>query len=84
MTDDFEGYFLYKGRLFLLDTPFVNIELSMLGQPADESLFSEVEGHLCRFNHLLSFLFPLAFLRYTLTPFNPPKALLLAHGQSVK
>ncbi len=84
MTDDFEGYFLYKGRLFLLDTPFVNIELSMLGQPADEALFAEVEGHLTRFNHLLSIFFPIAFLRYFFTPFNPPKALLQAHGQTAR
>lgn len=81
MTDDFEGYFLYKDRLFLLDTPFVNIELSMLGQPADALLFEEVERHLCRFNNWLNFLSPFAFVRYLFTPFNPPKQLLQLHGQ---
>lgn len=81
MTDDFEGYFLYKSRLFLLETPFVNIELSMLGQPADEVLWAEVEGHLRNFNNWLNFLFPLAFARYLFMPFNPPKQLLQAHGQ---
>lgn len=81
MTDDFEGYFLYKGRLFLLGTPFVNIELSMLGLPADDPLWSEVEGHLKNFNNWLNVFFPLAFARYLFVPFSPPKRLLQAHGQ---
>jgi hypothetical protein len=84
MTDDFEAYFLYKGRLFVLETPFVNIELSMLGQPGDETLFGEVEDHLKRFNVWLSLFFPLAFARYVFVPFSPPKQLLQAHGQTVK
>ena len=84
MTDDFEGYFTYKGRLFVLETPFVNIELAMLGQPADQALWEEVEEHLKRFNNWLNFLSPLAFARYLLTPFNPPKALLQAHGQETR
>jgi hypothetical protein len=81
MTDDFEGYFLYKSRLFLLETPFVNIELSMLGQPANEVLWAEVEAHLRNFNNWLNVLFPLVFARYLFVPFNPSKQLLQAHGQ---
>ena len=81
MTDDFEGYFLYKSRLFLLETPFVNVELRMLGQPADEPLWAEVEGRLKDFNLWLIVLSPLAFLRYFFSPFNPPSELLQAHGQ---
>ena len=83
MTDDFEGYFLYKGRLFVLETPFVGIELGMLGQPDDQPLWGEVEAYLQKFNNWLSLLSPLAFARYLFTPFNPSKQLLRDHGQLV-
>ena len=81
MTDDFEGYFLYKGRLFVVETPFVNIELGMVGQPNDEALWAEVELHLQKFNNWLNLLSPFAFARYLFTPFNPSTQLLRGHGQ---
>ena len=80
MTDDFEAYFLYKGRLFVLETPFVNLWLSLIGQPADEPLFAEVEAHLQRFSHLMHIFIPFALLRYFFTPYNPPQELLREHG----
>ena len=80
MTDDFEAYFLYKGRLFVLETPFVNLWLSLIGQPGDEPLFAEVETHLQRFSHLMHVLTPFALLRFLLTPYNPPQKLLREHG----
>ena len=82
MTDDFEAYFLYRDRLFVLETPFVNIELRMLGQPADAPLWNEVEAHLKNFSKWLVLLSPLAFARYLLVPFNAPESLLQAHGQT--
>lgn len=83
MTDDFEGYFFYKDRFFVLETPFVNIEFEMLGQPDDQLLWDEVEAHLQKFNNWLTLLSPLAFARYLFTPFNPSKQLLRDHGQFV-
>ena len=76
------GYFLYKGRLFLLETPFVNIELRRVGSPPDQVLYDEVEAHLKRFNNWLNLLSPLAFARYIFTPFNPPAELLEKHEHS--
>lgn len=84
LTDDFEAYFIYKGRLFVLQTPFVNPWVSLLGQPPDEQLFSEVESQVQSFPQWLHLLTPLAILRYIFTPFNPPLALLHQHGAMPK
>ena len=45
-TDDFEAYFTYKGRLFVLNTPFVQVWVSLVGQPPDDVAFSEVEAQV--------------------------------------
>jgi hypothetical protein len=80
LTDDFEAYFLYKGRLFLMETPFVNVWVSLVGQPADEPLFSEVEAQIREFSAWAYFVAPFAIVRYFFTPFNPPPGLLKKHG----
>jgi hypothetical protein len=76
LTDDFEAFFQYKGRLFVLETPLVDLWLSMIGEPADDSLFAEVETHLQRFNRWSQYLAPVAVLRYLFTPLNPPRHML--------
>jgi len=83
LTDDFEAYFLYRGRLFVMSTPFVHVWISLLGQPTDEQLFSEVEKHVQHFSAWAYLLAPLAVVRYVFTPFNPPAELLQQHGQSL-
>jgi hypothetical protein len=80
LTDDFEAYFLYKGRLFVMETPFVNVWVSLVGQPTDEQLFSEVESQVQQFSAWAYFLAPLAIVRYFFTPFNPPLKLLQQHS----
>jgi hypothetical protein len=80
LTDDFEAYFVYKGRLFVMETPLVNVWISLVGQPEDEALFAELEKHVQSYNCWRS-LFPLLLpFRYLFTPFNPPRELLLKHG----
>jgi len=73
MTDDFEGYFLYKNRLFLMQTPFVNVWVSLLGQPADEGLFREIETHVQGYSPFNLLLAPLAIARFFFLPFNPSR-----------
>lgn len=80
MTDDFEAFFLYKGRLFVMETPFVNVCVSLLGNPSDEQLFSEIENQVKGFNRWMMLLFPLAIVRYIFVPFNPSQNLLKRHG----
>jgi hypothetical protein len=79
LTDDFEAYFLYKDRLFVLQTPFVMIWLSMLGQPVNESIFAELERHLQTFPIWTSLLFPLSLVKYLFKPHNPPSGVLYQH-----
>lgn len=74
MTDEFEAYFTYKDRLWLVDTPFSLIEVSLLGQPPNESLFQEIETRVRAYSPLLVFLLPFAFLRYAVARFVPSKA----------
>jgi hypothetical protein len=79
MTDDFEAYFLYKGRLFVMETPMVNVWVSLIGQPADEALFREVEAQIQSFSAWFYFLAPVAIAKYFFTPFNPSRTLLAQH-----
>jgi hypothetical protein len=79
LTDDFEAYFTYKGRLFVMNTPFVNVWISLIGQPADEGLFKEVEVQAQSYRWFHAFLSPIAFAKYFFLPFNPPQSLLEQH-----
>jgi hypothetical protein len=83
LTDDFEAYFTYKGRLFIMQTPMVDLWVSLIGQPPDYNLFSEIMRHVQNFNWLYYFLAPLAIIRYFFLPFNPPRELLEAQGIDV-
>jgi len=75
-TDDFEAYFIYKERLFLVQTPFTNIWVSLLGQPGNETLFQEVETHIRQFNWLYALLSPIGGFRYIALPAKPSKQVL--------
>ena len=79
LTDDFEAYFLYKGRLFVVYTPMVDVMVALIGQPADEQVFSEVEAQVQSFSGWSYLLAPLAIVRYFFLPFNPPPKVLAAH-----
>jgi hypothetical protein len=52
--DGFEAWFSYKNRLFHLNRPFL-VEISLLGQPASEALFAEVERYVQTYKRLTSF-----------------------------
>jgi hypothetical protein len=71
LTDDFEAYFTYRERLFVMETPFSNIHIVLLGKRPDEPLFSEVEMHVQRFPRAVSLVAPMALLRFFFLPFNP-------------
>ena len=80
MTDDFEAYFSYKQRLWVMETPFAKINVCLLAQPADEQLFREVESWVQRYPHALSLLLPVAWLRYSVLAFTPPRAVFQSFG----
>ena len=81
LTDDFEAFFLYKGRLFVINTPLVNVWVSLIGQPADDVLFGEIESEVQRFSAWYYLLAPIAIVRYLPLPFNPSPQLLAQHEQ---
>ena len=72
LTDDFEAYFTYKERLFVMETPFARVNVVLLGPAADERLFSEVEAQVQSFPWYLLLLGPVALMRFFFRPFNPP------------
>ena len=74
LTDDFEAYFIYQDRLFVVETPFVNVWVSLLGQPADEAVFREIEARVQSFNAFTLLLLPLTLVWYLFFPYNPPRA----------
>jgi hypothetical protein len=83
MTDEFCAYFLYKNRLFVMETPFSKIWVSLVGHPADEPLFAEIEARVSTYSFWVGLLWPLLFLRYIFVPFRPRSDLLEAHESRV-
>jgi hypothetical protein len=79
LTDDFEAYFLYKNRLFVIYTPMVNVWVSLIGQPADNQTFSEIEKQVQGFSPWLYTLAPFAIAKFFFLPSNPPPSLLAEH-----
>lgn len=80
LTDDFEAYFLYRNRLFVMYTPLSELWVSLIGQPADEPVFAEVEAQLRSYRWYEAFLGPLAVAKYFFLPFNPPRKLIEQHS----
>jgi len=80
MTDEFEAYFTYKDRMWVMATPFSKIEVSLLGQPANDDLFREIEGRVQGYPPVMSLLLPVAFVRYLVTRFMPTRATFKAFG----
>jgi hypothetical protein len=74
LTDDFEAYFSYKGRLFLMWTPFSLAWISLLGQPEDSELFAEIETRVQSYSWPSTLLAPIAILRYVAVRFTPSRA----------
>jgi hypothetical protein len=72
----FESYFLYKERLFVMEEPFW-VTISLLGQPPDKALFAEVEHHVQRYNRITSLYGAIAAaLRFFRLPRNPPRSVI--------
>lgn len=80
LTDDFEAYFLYRDRLYLMQTPWVEVWILQLGSEPDPQGFSEVEAAVQSFpawKYMVS-LVPIA--KYFFLPFNPSAKLLARYG----
>ena len=83
LTDDYEAYFTYKGRLFVIYTPMVDVWVSLIGQPPDNEIFSEVEAHVQNYQSSFYFTGLIASIRFLFTPFNPSQKLLQKHEMIV-
>jgi hypothetical protein len=82
LTDDFEAYFLYRDRAFVLYSPHAKMWISLMGQPPDEHLFAEVEARVKSYPSWKAFLILFSNARYFFKPFNPPARLVRPHGDS--
>ena len=71
LTDDFEGYFEYKGHRFIVETPFVEVEVSVIDKDAPKEIIAEVLKHAAKYNRVNPFSFIWGMLRYFILPFNP-------------
>jgi hypothetical protein len=80
LTDDFEAYFEYGNRLWVVETPFSLIEVSLLGKPVDEDLFATVESHVRGYPWYMTLLAPVAVLRYVLVRFTPSRKTFHSYG----
>lgn len=45
-SDSFDGFFVYKERLYSLETGFLRNVIGLRGEPPDEAAFAEVERHV--------------------------------------
>ena len=70
LTDDFEAYFSYKGFLFVVETPFVEIEISPVNK-APEKIRNEIFSHVEKFEWVSPIKVMIGICRYFLLPFNP-------------
>jgi hypothetical protein len=84
LTDDYEAYFIFRGRLFVLESPHAKIWVSIIGPSTDESIFREVEVAIQRYPWWAGFLLPITFCRYFFTPLSPPKGLVEAYESGAK
>jgi hypothetical protein len=71
LTDDFEGYIDYKGHRFLVETPFVEIEVIALNKETPTHIVREVLEHAEKYKWVNPFSFIFAMFRYLMLPFNP-------------
>ena len=71
LTDDFEAYFEYRGYLFIVETPFVEVEVGVVDKTAPKEIIEEVLQHASNYKWVNPFLFFRAMVRYFLLPFNP-------------
>jgi hypothetical protein len=80
LTDDFEAYFTYAERLWVVQTPLSLIEVSLLGQPGDERLFSVIESRVQSYPWYMSLWAPIALLRYLPIRFTPSRKTFKQYG----
>jgi len=71
LTDDFEAYFEYKGYRFIVETPFVEVEVTVIDKRVPKEIIKEVLEHAANYKWVNPIIFIWAMLRYFLLPFNP-------------
>ncbi|WP_444926804.1 hypothetical protein ACJJI4_01420 [Microbulbifer sp. TRSA002] len=71
ITDDFEAYLEYKGCRFIVETPFAEIEVSVIDKDAPKEVVREVLEHASNYKLVNPFMFIVAMVRYFFLPFNP-------------
>lgn len=71
LTDDFEGFFTYKGFLFVVETPFAVVEVCVVDKDIPLDIRNEVLNHAVSYKWVNPFKFTWALVRYLILPFNP-------------
>ncbi|TNE89913.1 hypothetical protein [Porticoccus sp.] len=71
MTDDFEAFFEYKGYRFIVETPFVEVEVAAFDKRVPKEITKEVLDHAANYKWVNPVTFIWAMLRYFILPFNP-------------
>lgn len=72
LSDDFEAYFEYKGYRFIVETPFVEVEVSVIDKRVPKDIAKEVLEYAANYKWVNPVVFIWAMLRYFMLPFNPP------------
>jgi len=80
LTDDFEAYFEYRNRLYLVQTPMVDVWIIQLGSEPDEVGFAEVEAAVRCCPRWKFFFSLIPILKYFLLPFNPSAKVFSRYG----
>lgn len=71
LTDDFEGYFTYENHLFLVETPYAEIEVCTIDKDISAEVRDAVLKHAAHYKRVSPLQFLSALIRYTFLPFNP-------------
>ncbi|WP_317930436.1 hypothetical protein [Halioxenophilus sp. WMMB6] len=72
LTDDYEAYFDYRGCRFIVETPFVEVEVCEVDRQTPKAISGEVLEHAANYRWVNPILFFWSTLRYFMLPLNPP------------
>ena len=71
LADDLEGFFTYKGFLFVVETPFYEVEACVVDKDIPSDIRDEVLNHAISYKWVNPSRFTWAIVRYLTLPFNP-------------
>jgi hypothetical protein len=70
LTDDYEAYFSYKNHLFIVYTPFTEVEVTVDKKDTPPQIIKEVLEHAASYNNVSLLHSLVCSFKYFLLPFN--------------